>query len=138
MALELSGGSLDKVAYTFRNITGTDTNDELRALQTQIYPLLTRESDAIRLSDALYQRVKAVFDARDTLDLDEQQARLLELTHRGFVRAGAALAPRLSSRSPPSMKKYPSSPRSLRKTCCWKLRLLSNTENPRRNGWPKP
>ncbi|MEE2824315.1 MAG: M3 family metallopeptidase, partial [Pseudomonadota bacterium] len=77
----------------FRNITGTDTNDELRALQTQIYPLLTRESDAIRLSDALYQRVKAVFDARDTLDLDEQQARLLELTHRGFVRAGAALAP---------------------------------------------
>ncbi|MED5581911.1 MAG: M3 family metallopeptidase, partial [Pseudomonadota bacterium] len=93
LALELSGGSLDKVAYTFRNITGTDTNDELRALQTQIYPLLTRESDAIRLSDALYQRVKAVFDARDTLDLDEQQARLLELTHRGFVRAGAALAP---------------------------------------------
>ncbi|MEC7956490.1 MAG: M3 family metallopeptidase [Pseudomonadota bacterium] len=93
LALELSGGSLDKVAYTFRNITGTDTNDELRALQTQIYPLLTRESDAIRLSDALYQRVKAVFDARGTLDLDEQQARLLELTHRGFVRAGAALAP---------------------------------------------
>ncbi|MEC7974726.1 MAG: M3 family peptidase, partial [Pseudomonadota bacterium] len=45
------------------------------------------------MSDALYQRVKAVFDARDTLDLDEQQARLLELTHRGFVRAGAALAP---------------------------------------------
>ncbi|MEC8046601.1 MAG: M3 family metallopeptidase [Pseudomonadota bacterium] len=93
LALELSGGSLDKVAYTFRNITGTDTNDELRALQTQIYPLLTRESDEIRLSDALYQRVKAVFDARGTLDLDEQQARLLELTHRGFVRAGAALAP---------------------------------------------
>ena len=93
LALELSGGSLDKVAYTFRNITGTDTNDELRALQTQIYPLLTRESDAIRLSDALYQRVKAVFDARDTLDLDEQEARLLELTHRDFVRAGAALAP---------------------------------------------
>ena len=90
LALELSGGSLDKVAYTFRNITGTDTNDELRALQTQIYPLLTRESDAIRLSDALYQRVKAVFDARGTLDLDEQEARLLELTHRGFVRAGAA------------------------------------------------
>ena len=35
MALEVSGDSLNKVAYTFSNITGTDTNDELRALQTQ-------------------------------------------------------------------------------------------------------
>ena len=73
------------MAYTFSNITGTDTNDELRALQTQIYPMLTRESDAITLNDVLYQRVKAVFDARDSLNLGEQEARLLELTHRGFV-----------------------------------------------------
>ena len=39
MALEVTGDSLNKVAYTFSNITGTDTNDELRALQTQIYPM---------------------------------------------------------------------------------------------------
>lgn len=93
IALELAGESLNKVSYTFRNITGTDTDDELRALETQIYPLLTREFDAIRLNPQLYQRVKAIYDTRSTLDLDEQEARLLELTHRGFVRAGAAFAP---------------------------------------------
>ena len=97
MALEVTGDSLNKVAYTFSNITGTDTNDELRALQTQIYPMLTREADAITLNDVLYQRVKAVFDARDSLNLGEQEARLLELTHRGFLRAGAAFSPEVKN-----------------------------------------
>ena len=95
--LEVSGESLDKVAATFSNITGTDTDDELRALQTQIYPMLTRESDAIALNPVLYERVKAVFDARESLNLGEQEARLLELTHRSFVRAGAAFAPEVKA-----------------------------------------
>ena len=95
--LEVSGESLDKVAATFSNITGTDTDDELRTLQTQIYPMLTRESDAIALNPVLYERVKAVFDARESLNLGEQEARLLELTHRSFVRAGAAFAPEVKA-----------------------------------------
>ena len=98
IALELAGESLNKVSYTFRNITGTDTDDELRTLETQTYPLLTREFDAIRLNPDLYQRVKAVYDAGGTLDLGEQEARLLELTHRGFVRAGAAFAPEVKEK----------------------------------------
>ena len=59
VALELSGDMLQKVAATFGNITGTDTNDELRALESQIYPMLTREFDAITMNDDLWQRVKA-------------------------------------------------------------------------------
>ena len=92
LALELAGSPLDKVAYTFNNVTNTDSNDMLRELETQIFPLLTREFDAIVLNQALYERVKTVYDARDELNLDEQQARLLELTHRRFVRAGATFA----------------------------------------------
>ena len=98
LALELAGASLNKVAYTFNNVTNTDSNDVLRKLETQIFPMLTREFDAIVLNEALYVRVEAVFDARDDLDLDEQQARLLELTHRRFVRAGAVLAPEVKER----------------------------------------
>ena len=98
LALELAGASLNKVAYTFNNVTNTDLNDVLRELETQIFPMLTREFDAIVLNEALYGRVKAVFDARDELDLDEQQARLLELTHRRFVRAGAVFAPEVKER----------------------------------------
>ena len=98
LALELAGSPLDKVAYTFNNVTNTDSNDMLRELETQIFPLLTREFDAIVLNQALYERVKSVYDARDELDLDEQQARLLELTHRRFVRAGAIFAPEVKER----------------------------------------
>ena len=93
VALELAGETLQRVANTFGNITGTDTNDQLRALESQIYPMLTREFDAITMNDDLWKRVKTVYDQRDTLGLDEQDARLLELRHRSFIRAGAALSP---------------------------------------------
>ncbi len=93
VALELAGDLLDKASYTFGNITGTETNDALRALETEIWPMLTREYDAIVMNDALWQRIKTVYEQRDSLGLDEQDARLLELRHRAFVRAGAALPP---------------------------------------------
>ncbi len=92
LALEKAGKDIERVAYTFSAITGTDLNDNLRELQTKIWPVWTRENDAITLNATLWQRVQAVYDARDSLDLNEQQARLLELTHRRFVRAGAALS----------------------------------------------
>ena len=93
VALELAGELLGDVSSTFGNITGTDTDDELRALESEIYPMLTREYDAITLNPDLWARVKAVYEQRDSLDLDEQDARLLELRHRSFVRAGAAFTP---------------------------------------------
>jgi len=91
VALDVAGDQLAKVAFTFQNITSTDTNDTLRGLETEIYPMLTREFDAIFLNEDLFDRIKAVYEQKDALELDEQDARLLELTHRDFVRAGAAL-----------------------------------------------
>ena len=97
LAQEMAGKLLTKVSYTFGNITNTELNDELRALESKINPMLTREFDAINLNTDLYARVKAVYDQRDALGLDEQDARLLELTHRGFVRSGAALTPEVKA-----------------------------------------
>ena len=97
VALELAGELLGDVASTFGNITGTDTDDELRALETEIYPMLTREFDAITLNPDLWQRVKTVYEQRDSLGLDEQDARLLELRHRSFIRAGAAFTPEVKA-----------------------------------------
>ncbi|MEO1786634.1 MAG: M3 family metallopeptidase [Pseudomonadota bacterium] len=91
VALDTAGRLLDRVSSTFRNIAGTESSDEIRALQTEISPMLTRERNAINFNGALFERVNSVYEARGTLDLDEQDARLLELTHRDFVRAGAAL-----------------------------------------------
>ncbi|MEM9168249.1 MAG: M3 family metallopeptidase [Pseudomonadota bacterium] len=91
VALDVVGKQLSKVSGTFGNITNTDTNDALKALEGEIYPMLTREYNAIQFNERLFERVKAVYAQKDALDLDEQDARLLELTHRDFVRAGAAL-----------------------------------------------
>jgi peptidyl-dipeptidase Dcp len=90
-ALELSGHSLTTVALVFGNITNTDTNDALQELEVEISPVLTREQDAIYLDEDIFARVDAVYEARESLGLDEQAMRLVELTHRDFVRRGAAL-----------------------------------------------
>ena len=89
--LDMTGGEISKVSRTFGNVTGTDTNDTLRGLQGEIWPMMTREYNKIQFNEKLFDRVKAVYEQRDSLGLDEQDARLLELTYRDFVRAGANL-----------------------------------------------
>ncbi|MEM6647502.1 MAG: M3 family metallopeptidase [Bacteroidota bacterium] len=91
LALAQSGQVLDQVVNTFANLTNTDTNETLQALETTFYPELTRVSDALFLDEALFARVQAVYAAREGLELDDQDVRLLELTHRDFIRRGAAL-----------------------------------------------
>ena len=91
LPLETGGELVNKVAYVFGNITNTDTNDTLRGLESEIWPMLTRETDAVYLNPVIFERVKTVHDQLDTLDLDQQQKRLVELTYRDFERAGAAL-----------------------------------------------
>ncbi len=90
-SLELAGATLTRVSDVFSNITNTDTSDYLQELEVEISPVLTREHDAIYLDEKIFGRVKTVFEQRDSLGLDEEAARLLELTHRDFVRQGAVL-----------------------------------------------
>jgi len=93
VALDKAGGTLDQVMNVFGNITNTDTNDALSALEGDIYPMVSQVSDSIAFNDELFTRVKAIYNDRETLDLDEQGVRLVELTYRQFERAGATLSP---------------------------------------------
>ena len=97
LALETSGELISRVLYTFSSLTGTELNDNLRELQREIWPMWSVESDAITLNAALFERVQAVYDQKDELGLDEQDARLLELAHRRFIRDGAALSPEVKA-----------------------------------------
>ena len=90
-ALELAGSSLNRVSDVFSNITNTDTNEALQELEVEFSPVLTRENDKIFLDEKIFARVNVLYEQRDSLGLDEEQARLLELRHRDFVRRGAAL-----------------------------------------------
>jgi peptidyl-dipeptidase Dcp len=90
VAMELAGDRLNKVTSTFGNVANTELNDELSDLRQVISPMLSREFDAIMLNADLFARVQELYENRESLGLDEQDARLLELQHRQFIRAGAA------------------------------------------------
>ncbi|UOA25733.1 M3 family metallopeptidase [Pseudosulfitobacter sp. DSM 107133] len=90
-ALEAAGRDLDKVLGVFFSVAGADSNPAREALQREFSPRLAAHFSDISANTALFARVAAVWGQRDSLDLSDEQARVLMLTHRGFVRAGAAL-----------------------------------------------
>ncbi|MBV7394844.1 M3 family metallopeptidase [Mameliella sediminis] len=90
-AMEGSGEALDKVLGTFFNIAGADSNPARQDLQRAFSPKLSAHSSAIYSNAALFGRISDLWERRDTLGLTEEEARVLYLTHRDFVRAGASL-----------------------------------------------
>jgi len=92
-AMEQAEELLERVAGVFFNLAGADTNDELEALQRDLSPKFAAFSAETLMNRSLYARVKALFDVKEDLGLTAEQKRVLELYHRMFVRAGAALAP---------------------------------------------
>ena len=91
VALEKSGRMLGRVARVFYQLTGTNTTDGLDAISTEVGPKLANHSSSISLNPALFARVKAVYDMRDTLDLSLEEAKLLSNSYEGMVHAGALL-----------------------------------------------
>lgn len=90
-ALEAAGEALDKVLSVFYTVAGADSNPAREALQREFSPKLAAHSSEISSNKALFARIAAVWEAREGLDLTDEQQRVLMLTHRGFVRGGAAL-----------------------------------------------
>ncbi len=91
-ALEYSGAMLDRVSSVFFNLYSADTNDDMDAIAEKVSPLLSDHSDNITLNAALFKRIKAVYDKRDSLNLNHEQMRLLEKRYQSFVRSGANLS----------------------------------------------
>lgn len=90
-ALEAAGEQLDKVLSVFFTMAGADSNPKREELQRAFSPKLAAHFSEISANKGLFRRLAAVWDQRDTLDLSDEQSRVLMLTHRGFVRSGAAL-----------------------------------------------
>lgn len=97
-ALERSGRALSRVGGVFYNLAGADTNEALQAIEREMSPITSRHWSAIMMDPGLFARVDAVFAQREQLGLDSEQLRLLERTHRGFVRSGAQLGPEAKTR----------------------------------------
>lgn len=92
VALDQAGERLNIISGIFFNLNAAETNDDIQKLAREISPLLTAHSNDILLDTELYARVKAIHDHKDSLQLDEEQATLLEKTYKSFVRNGANLS----------------------------------------------
>ncbi|WP_116598368.1 M3 family metallopeptidase [Primorskyibacter marinus] len=90
-ALEGAGKDLDKVLSPFFALAGADSTPRRQELQREFTPKLSAHSSAIYANRALFDRIRQLWSARETLNLSAEEARVLMLAHRGFVRAGAAL-----------------------------------------------
>lgn len=94
VALDKAGTMLNSVAGAFYNLTGAETNDELQAIAQELSPKMSAHSNAIILNDQLFARVKSVYDQKDRLKLNAEQAMLLQKTFDSFADNGANLSPK--------------------------------------------
>ena len=93
VALDESGQLLNIVVGCFYNLTHSETNEQLQALEQELSPKLSEYSTKIRLNEKLFERIKAVYDQRETLTLDPDQRKLLVDTYESFAENGANLSP---------------------------------------------
>lgn len=91
VALERSGAKLEWVSGIFFNLLHAAATDELMAISQEITPRLSALSSFITLSDPLFDRIRTVWERRETLGLDAEDLRLLERTYEGFTERGALL-----------------------------------------------
>ncbi|MFD1341684.1 M3 family metallopeptidase [Litorisediminicola beolgyonensis] len=92
VALEGAGGALDKVLSVFFSLAGADSTPRRQELQRDFSPKLAEHYSEITSNADLFARVAALWDGRDALGLSPEETRVLMLTHRSFVRAGAGLS----------------------------------------------
>ena len=92
-ALEFAGAALDRVSGLFFNLLEAESDDTMQQIAEEISPLLTEYDLYISLNEALFARIRAVYDQRETFDLAPDQRKLLEESYKGFTRNGALLGP---------------------------------------------
>jgi peptidyl-dipeptidase Dcp len=92
VALEKSGQMLSRVLRVFFNKSSSDTSDSLDAIEEELAPKLAAHQDAISLNPALYSRIKSLYDNRESLGLNTEDAWLLERYYKRLIHAGAHLS----------------------------------------------
>jgi oligopeptidase A len=91
VALDFTGEKLGRITSIFFNLNAAETNSELQKIAQEISPWLSEFKNDITLNEALFKRVKLVFDTIESLDITPEQRTLLEKQYKGFARNGANL-----------------------------------------------
>ena len=91
VALDQTGSLLKKVSRVFGAMNGAMSSDEIQSISKEISPKITKHNDDINLNEKLFNRVKAVYDKKETLGLNVEQNKLLDDYYKTFVRGGINL-----------------------------------------------
>ncbi len=91
VALDRSGIVLDRVCGVFYNVLEADGNEQMDAIANEVAPILSDFQNGILLNEGLFSRIKAVYDQRESLNLNPEQVRLLTETYKSFAQNGANL-----------------------------------------------
>ena len=89
--LEFSGLELERISSLFFNLNAAETNEEIQKIAQKVSPLLSEFSNDIALNEALFKRIKTVFEQKNSIKLTSEQQQLLEKKYKSFSRNGALL-----------------------------------------------
>ena len=90
--LEASGEKLGRISSILFNLNSAETSDEIQQIAQEVSPKMSKFQNDIILNEALFQRIKTVYEEKSSLKLTTEQERLLEETYANFQRNGANLA----------------------------------------------
>ncbi|WP_433833831.1 M3 family metallopeptidase [Flavobacterium anhuiense] len=91
VAMDYSGDILDRLSSVFFNLHSAETNDEMQKIAQEVSPWLSEFGNDIRLNTELFAKVKAVYDQKESLNLNPEQTTLLDKKYKSFSRNGANL-----------------------------------------------
>ncbi len=91
VALEFAGSKLDRISAIFFNLNSAETNEEIQKIAQEVSPLLSDFSNDIILNDILFNRIKAVYEQKETVSLTKEETTLLDKNYKKFTRNGANL-----------------------------------------------
>ncbi|WP_438962131.1 M3 family metallopeptidase [Nonlabens sp.] len=97
-ALDTAGDTLSRITSIFFNLNSAETNDEIQRIAREVSPKLSQFGNDITLNEDLFKRVKAVYDTKESLELNPEQATLLDKRYKSFSRNGANLSEDKKSR----------------------------------------
>ena len=89
--LDRVGQALSGITAILFNLNSAETNKFLQETTQEVSPMLTRFSNDITLNIKLFERIKKIFEKKETSSLNEEQKMLVEKKYRNFILGGAGL-----------------------------------------------
>ncbi|HWS01484.1 MAG TPA: M3 family metallopeptidase [Prolixibacteraceae bacterium] len=90
-ALELSGKKLSRATSILFNLNSAETDETIQSITREVSPKLSAYQNYVSLNEKLFQKVKAIYNRKEDLQLTPEDLKLLDDSYKGFVRSGANL-----------------------------------------------